>query len=250
MRRLGKLCLVVVILGLFLYYKPVYAEEYFRNQYGVSFTREAYDFFTELFYDGYQNLMTQEMYDEYEGFDFVNDEIEKVSLCVNDMPISMRDTVSPQDLTHFANYSRSLDLAKVCGALCRAALVVTWLGEPSVKSYDLAGAYLSGPTRISTPATTYSSTLESGLPSAMVYEDDGFGAVVPVPDGENIRVSQSFAYTGHGVIFMTHQHAVENISLTNAQSFTIGLSGYGNVFQFYGGAVDKYDQMNGVYITV
>ena len=63
--------MIVLSVFCFLSSKNVYAEDYYTNGYGVTFDRSQYDFFTEFFYDGYQALMTQAMFDEYDGFDFI-----------------------------------------------------------------------------------------------------------------------------------------------------------------------------------
>ena len=255
MNKVRKVLMIMVLTMTMLFsYQVVFAEEeyYYTNPNGVSFTREAYDFFSEFFYEGYQAHMTQAMFDEYvnEGFDFANTEITKVGLCMNPNPVTIGNQASPQDLTYYATYGKSIEMGQACGILCRVSAVVTWHGVPACQSHDVMGAYLNGPTRISTPSTMYTSSAGSGFEDAIVYDTNGYGAVISVPNAGDIVVSQSIAYTGHGLIFMSYQHAVSTVSLSNAQNFTIGLAGYGNVFIFPSSIGDQYDQMNGVYMTV
>jgi len=237
---------VVFICTLLLSQKNVYAEEYYYvNDNGVSFTKAAYDFFGEFFYDGFQRYMTQDLFDQFveEGFDFENTVIEKASSI-------LKQPGNTRDIPFYDTQSRSIDMSKACGIVCRVSSTVIWHGTPIVQDYDVMGAYITGPTRITTPVTFINSSQGSDQPAAIVYDTDGYGAVLPVHNASDMIITQSFAYTGNGLIFMSHQHATSQISLTNAQLFTIGLSGYGNVFNFYGAATNVYDQMNGVYLTV
>ena len=85
----------------------------------------------------------------------------------------------------------------------------------------------------------------------MVTDTDGFGTVVKLPDtSDTIHITQSYLYSGTGVIYYTYQHAMYSISLANAQLFYIDLVGYGNVLDFYGAATGFYDDMPGVYVEV
>ncbi|MBQ3308068.1 MAG: hypothetical protein IJG68_07770 [Bacilli bacterium] len=245
------LWMIVLSVFCFLSSKNVYAEEYYTNGYGVSFDRAQYDFFTEFFYDGYQAYMTQEMLDEYDGFDFENTVIEKTGLCPNQTHINPGNQVSPQDFPYLDTYAKEIKMAKACNSFfCRVSCTVTWHGTPTVQSHDVIGAYLNGPTRFSTPATMYTSSNGSGYETDIVYDTDGYGAVVDIPNASDIIVSQSFSYTGTGLIFMSYQHAVSTVTLNEAKSFSIGLAGYGNVFIYPSNIGDSYDQMGGVYMTV
>ena len=251
--KINFLFVFIFAAAVMLIQKPVYAEEYFyTNNNGVSFTEAEYNFFTNFFYEGYQKYMTQAMFDEYieAGIDFENAEIDKVGMCVNSAPNSMRNEEMMRDLTYYDTYSKSIEMGRTCGILCRVSSVVVWHGIPEVQSYDLMGSYLDGPTRISTPTTMVSSSAGGSFEDAMVYDTDGYGAVISLPNEDDIIVSQSFAYTGNGLIFMSYQHSLTNVTLQEAQSFTIGLSGYGHVFIFDSSVSYMFDDMNGVYMTV
>lgn len=252
-REIKSLCVFIFAVALMLIYKPVNAEEYFyTNDNGVSFTEAEYNFFTNFFYEGYQKYMTQAMFDEYidAGIDFENAEIDKVGMCVNSAPNSMRREEMTRDFTYLDTYSKSIEMGRTCGILCRVSSVVNWHGTPTVQSHDVMGSYIDGPTRISTPTTIISSSAGGDFEDAIVYDTNGYGAVISLPDEDDIVVSQSFAYTGNGVIFMSYQHALTDISLQDAQLFSIGLSGYGNVFIFDSSISYIYDGMNGLYMMV
>jgi len=55
------------ICGLFAFVTNVYADEeaYYTNGNGVEFTEEEYEFLSAMYWDGYQDLMTEDDYDEF-----------------------------------------------------------------------------------------------------------------------------------------------------------------------------------------
>ena len=240
---------MILIMG-----STVHAETYYTNHLGVEFTREQYDFYTYVMHDGFQEFVTQDLLDEIANEDIESLEIEKVSLCPN--PIqqgNMGNIANPQDdNTYVSTSAKALEMTKACNSLnfCRVYANVEWFGEPNQKSYDVMGAYLDGPTVIGTPVVIVSTEDDFAGPDVIKYETDGFGAVAPVIDGDNLEFDMTFPYSGTGTIFISYQHAMSYITLANAQLFNIDLVGYGNVFDFYGAAIGVYDEMPGVYMDV
>lgn len=242
MKRGSKILLFtfVTAASLFINIKNVNAqtESFYTNDKGVQFTEDQYNFITRFYWDGYQNYMTQEMLDDLSDIDFANVEVEKVSYC----PIERGTFVSSQ--------YKSLTIGRACGALCRVSVSAEWFVKPSIKSYDVMGMYLDGPTRNGTPTTIIAGDGEGSFEETIKYENDGFGAVIKLPNAEKIVITQSMVYNGSGRIYASYQHAMENISFANAQKFNIEFGGYGGVFEFYGGAYGVYDQFPGVDINV
>lgn len=251
-----KKLLFVVIMLITLIGKNVYAEDevYYTNRNGVSFTREQYDFYTGLMHEGYQEVVTQSMIDDITGVDLDTLDVNIVRLCPNEWNtgISMGNINHPQDDTYYIETSaKGLYMGTYCTAShCTATAMVEWFGEPNQKSYDLFGAFLDGPTLLGTPMVMVSSEVYSGSEETIKYETDGFGAVMKVPNGQEVYFDMSFMYTGTGAIFISYQHAMSSISLADSQSFHIDFSGYGNVFDFYGNAIGVYDHMPGVHMSV
>ena len=223
----------------------VYAEEiYYTNSKGVSFTKEQYDFYTYLTHDGFQEHVTQDMLDEIATADLSTIKVKKVGICPN----PTRD-----DNLYVITSAKSLEMSNYCsGGYCRIYSTVEWFGEPTVKSYDLYGAYFDGNvSMIASPMTMASSSDYFSDSVTIVYDTNGFGAVLQVPTtGDDIYFDISFLYSGTGTIFVSYQHAMSPITLANAQLFNIDLIGYGGVFDFYGAAVGVYDQMPGVHMDV
>ena len=236
---------VIVLFLIFSIGKNVCAKEYYyTNKNGVSFTKEQYDFYTYLTHDGYQEYVTQEMLDEIKNDDLSTIQKKVIRLC----PI---ESNRRDNSTFVSTSAKTLSMGQYCSSInCRVFCELEWLGEPNVKSHDIMGSYLSGPTRLTVPSTTVSSSLFSGTHETVVYDTDGFGALIQVPNGDDIFIDQTYVYSGTGTIFYTYQHAMSGISYSNAQLFTIGLGGYGNVLDFYGAALGVYDDMPGVYMDV
>ena len=114
-----------------------FAEEsgdiYYTNNNGVNFTEEEYDFFTQLYWHGYQKMMTQDDFDEFVGNGLINERVDKVTV--------YDDTVFPMGTTHITS-SKSLSMATVCLSNCKVSVTLIWLASPTIRSYDVIGAYL------------------------------------------------------------------------------------------------------------
>lgn len=253
MKQVKKYVIILLLVGIALLGKNVKAEEvYYTNQNGVSFTREQYDFYTYLTHDGFQEYVTQEMLDEIANEDLTAIEYGVTRICPMPMGMGNMAPNNPLDDTTFVTTSaKSLSMAYYCTEVtCRAMSEVEWFGEPSVKSYDVYGSYIDGPTRTTTPSTFVTSSLEFGSHETIKYDTNGYGAIVQVPDGDEIIISQMFNFQGTGTIFFSYQHAMSYITLSNSQLFNIDLIGYGSVFDFYGAAANVYDDMPGVHMDV
>ena len=250
MRGIKKYVLIIIIMVTVLIGKNIYAEEFFyTNRQGVSFTKEQYDFFKTTFHEGFQEIVTQEMIDKLAGVDLSTIEVQKVGICpMTDYNASKRVNPRRDDNLFIDTYAKSLEMSNLCFAGdCYVFATVEWHGEPTVKSLDLLGVYLTGTvTRESTPMTMISSSEGCDGEETVKYTSSGFGAVVQLIDGDDIFIDQSFRYSGTGTIFYSYQHAMSTISLSDAQLFNTALIGYGSVFDFYGNAVGVYDEMPGV----
>ena len=244
-----KLITVFIIISIIFIGNRVYAEDYYTNRKGVSFTKEQYDFYTDLMHDGYQEIVTQEMLDDIDWDNLDSLTIQKTSLCP--MPTTERVPLLRDDNTYVSTSAKSLMMANICaGDICRIYSNVEWYGIPNQQSYDLIGAFLDGPTRNGNPMVMISTEDDFDDEELVKYETDGFGAIVQVLDGEGLMIDMTFSYSGHGGIFVSYQHAMSAITLANAQLFNIDFIGYGNVFDFYGAAIGVYDEMPGVHMDV
>ena len=233
---------LVILHGSNVYIKNIY----YINNNGVAFTKEQYDFYTELAHEGYQEVVTQEMLEEIDWNNLEDLDVRVTHMCIKDKDVPRRD-----DNTYVGTSAKTLSMGNYCApSYCRIIAELEWLGEPNIKSYDLMGSYIDGPTRLTVPSTSIFTPSGVASETTIKYDTNGFGAVIDLPDEEEIIIDQTFLYQGTGTIFISYQHAMSNITLSNSQLFNIGLIGYGNVFDFYGAAVGVYDQMPGVHMDV
>ena len=252
MKKIGKYVMILLFVVVAFACKNVYAEEiYYTNHLGVSFTREQYDFYTYLAHDGYQEQVTQDMLDEIAGQNLDDLDVEVIRMCSMQQATLGNVNHVQDDNTFFTTSAKSISMSKYClPSHCRILSEVEWFGEPNVKSHDVIGSYLDGPTLMGSPIVYVSTEVTDASEETIKYETDGFGAVVVIPEGEEAFIDMTFAYLGTGTIFVSYQHAMEPITLANSQLFHIDPIGYGNVFDFYGAAVDVYDGMPGLHMDV
>ncbi len=239
-----------VVFGLMLISIPnVNASTYYTNQNGVDFTKEQYDTITELYYDGYQELMTQADVDRMISSDLFGKKVERVTIgsdgIVGSGKVNTRSTS-----VYYAG--RTLSIGSICGNECIVSLMAQWSGTPSIQSWDVIGFRVNNLTintinLASIVGTGYSDTYYSN--EARTFSN-GFGYSVKLGNANDLKITTSMYTTAGGVAYGSYQHAVENVSKTTSQSYTIGLGGYGYVFHFTGNAYGKYDGAPGVYRAV
>ncbi len=113
---------------------------FYTNEYGVRFTEEQYDFFSRMYYDGYQKFVTSK---DFNYFD------------VNYMKPNLVETiyeVMPMD-TSFTGTKKTLKISKInstSGTLI--IVVVDWFKNPSTRSNDVIGARFVGTNLIEAPS--------------------------------------------------------------------------------------------------
>jgi len=71
----------LMLLVMFVSINNVSAEEqYYNNKYNVTLTKEEYDFLSKFYWEGYQEDMTLEDYQEFIKSDIINGEFESFEL--------------------------------------------------------------------------------------------------------------------------------------------------------------------------
>ncbi len=219
----------------------VYAKEvYYTNKNGVSFTEEEYKFLSQMFWEGSQDLMTEEDYQRFVNSDLMDGNLE-IIIYPEIMPIE----------GSISDLGKTVKLAKTCIDECTISTTATWTGVPNIRSYDVIGAYLGDTKLVMTPVTTVVSTTTTDGSLEMVQASNGFGVSIKLPStGTNVIVNQVYKVTKGGYLYATYQHAKRSISLANSKKYTFSTLGYGNVFLFSGVAEDIYDQMGGLKATL
>lgn len=252
-KKYNLIFLSTLLIAVFMFITPnVHAEEekpYFTNSNGVSLTEAEYNYIKELYSENYLNLITLDVYNDLVNNGFMFQPIEKKTKIINEEN-DLLSGVSPQG-TFFASSYKRITIAKTCSDNCKIVTTLTWNGVPTIKSYDLMGAYLWGPTRVSNVITSTSSTAQGYSIIEIKEQNGGFGASFKLPQsGTNFQTIQQFTVTTGGTVYASYQHAMKNTTKAISQMYNITPTGAGYVFGFYGDATSVYDQMNGVDIQV
>lgn len=222
-------------------------EVYYTNEKGFEFSEDEYTFFKKVYGEKLvQKYFDESLYNDYAGIDFANTEVQTKKYTTNESRQPLL-----RDSPYYSTPAKSIQISNVCTSImCKISITATWLGDPTVKSYDDIGACLVGVSRLGSAITYAYSDSNSNFAAATKYDSNGYGASVLLPQGNDIVITQTFNYTGHGTVYASYQHAMSTSSLTIAQKFNIDIIGYGNVFGFYDEAEDIYDAMNGVNLVV
>lgn len=234
---------LIIIISFIAIPKNIFAlSNFYQNSNGVVMSEKEYNFFTKMYWDGYQEFVTLDEYTSLKENGFFNQEIESKEFSEPMMPLS----------TEYETRSKILQISKVCASNCFVAITVSWKTIPKVKSYDVIGILLTdGAFRDFAPSTKLYAGSNTYSSSEIKYSNNGFGVSIKLPStNESIKITQTFYAKGNGTIYASYQHATSNISLANSKSYNVNYSGYGRVFDFYGKAYGIYDGMGGVDIKI
>lgn len=212
---------------------------YYTNNNNVEFTEKQYEFFSKMYFEGYQKYMTQEDFDIFSLDEMNPSLVETVYL--------KEQTISRSSFIDDSNKTLKISKTSISNE-SSISILATWKNNPSVKSYDIIGARFEGTHNTSTPITKLINS-DSSANFPIDYKNNGFGSSVKLA-GSNIKITQTFKVANGGTVYASYQHAKSSISLANSRNYSISSSGYGKVFAFSGTAVNVYDRMSGVYINV
>lgn len=232
-----------IILGIMFFANNVNAQEiYYQNDLGVALSKQEYEFISNMYWEGYQEYLTLDDYNEFKNMNLFTQSIDKTTKIIEDIPLTRGASVTSN--------LRTLTISKSCSNACVIVLVSKWNGTPTIKSYDVFGARVNG-----VAIQEIKNALVSGDNYGKTYSNpktyyNGFGYSVLVPNVGNVKTSVTFITTTGGTIYGSYQHAMRNTTEAVSRQYTIGLGGYGNVFNFTGSARDIYENSPGVDIQV
>jgi len=217
---------------------------YYQNDYYVRFTKEEYDAISEFYYEGYQEYMNQEDYEEFIESGIIDSEIKTV-VTYDNSPMT-RASVS------HTTANKSLKVTYSCpSTTCTLSAVVTWINSPKVTSYDLIGAYspTSGNLKMLSADVTGGVSFDNYIEKKV--GNYGVSATLKLPSsGDNVRVSATMTAKKSTTVYVSYQHAKKSISLANSRKYSFNAGGYGGVFLFDSSVASYYDAMGGVKITL
>ncbi len=233
----------ILLFSCFAFISGVYAKEiYYTNEKGVSFTKEEYEFLSMMYWEGSQDLLSEDDYNKFIKSDIMNGTINIKEIKDNNIVLYG---------TSINDGSKSLKIASSCSSNCYVSLTTNWTASPSIRSYDVIGAYLENTSLVNDVSTTVSSTSGTRSSQEIKKFNNGFGVSISLPiSGSSIVVNQTFRVNKGGHIYASYQHATRSITLADSKNYTLSRYGYGGVFKFSGIASSIYDRMNGVDIAV
>ncbi len=232
-------CLICV-LGASNLVKVNAQENYYENVQGVKLTEKEYNFYTNMYWEGYQEYITVDDYETFKKMDVFDKEIDKK--IVSNSPLTRTTSVTSNN--------RVLSITKVCSTNCVFSLVNSWNSKPTIRSYDVIGVRLKGVKLVSKNGVLVTGANYSKKYDSAKSFDNGFGYSILLPNVENIRTTLTFTTTKGGTVYGSYQHAISNTTESISKQYTIGLGGYGGVFNFTGTAKNIYDKAPGVDISV
>lgn len=236
-----KIFYILICLGMLLTTNVFAESNFYQNKYGVSFTENEYDFISKVYFDGYQNFMTQDDYNEFVSSDIMNNYNKTIQITQNSNSRAIHETSA-----------KILKMSSSCGSsTCTIITTLTWKREPVVKSYDLIGAFLNNTTSSGTPNNHLYYGDNVMLPVETKKVSNGISATYDLPNtSEAMNFVQSFTVEKTGKVYVSYQHAKQNISLANSRKYSFSASGYGGVFVFNEGINNYYDAMQGLSMTL
>jgi len=218
---------------------------FYQNENGVMMSKNEYDYFSKIYFDGYQEYITQEEYDNIKKMDLFDKDIIKEEIVQEEF---INNSITRGAIV--TSHLRTLTIGKSCSNECLITLVTSWDGMPYIKNYDVIGARLSNSSlkSISTTRVTGNNYIKSyNNPQKF---NDGFGFSVLLPNASNLKITTTFTTSKSGVAYGSYQHASSNTTEYVSKQYTIGMGEYGNVFRFIGTARTVYDNAPGVNITL
>lgn len=232
---IGMMILAIAMMGISI---NTYAKEvYYTTPNGIELTEAEYNFLVNFYWEEYVDNMTQDQYEEFANSDLLS---RKLIVKNNDQSRSQ---------SHSTN-SKNIKISAACSSTCLVSIVATWYTNPTIRSYDVIGAYFSGVSLISHQSTVVHASTGSNSFSNIKTAYNGIGNSVLLPSGTNLVINQILTTTTGGTIYGSYQHATQNTTLAVSKLYSFSLGGYGNVFSFYGNAYGVYDGMAGVDINV
>ena len=205
---------------------------------GVTVEKTLYDKMVNVYSEHYVETLSQEEFD---------------NLSAN-IDSAVKVEYTPEDVSrgsYFASSYKSVQLVKSGDYI---TLIGSWFAVPNVHSFDVIAVRLSGcslnggfvfkQTYISSGNLYY---VTNGTNQTF---SNGFGSSALLQYGTDNEYTLTFKVSGSGTVYGTYQHATQTVSLNDSLNYIIGANGYGNVLVFGNSIALKYDQMNGVNISV
>ena len=240
-----KILFMIIVIVILCFTDRVMASSYYTNQNGVTLTMEEYNFLSNMYWDGCQKNMSKDDYIRFKKSKMMDGEIEIVEKTFYEPTLQVLPFSD-----EIMDAQRTLKISKSCLTNCLISVTLKWTKSPTIRSYDVMGAYLYNTSLESETSTMVASDTTSKLVDDTRVEKNGIGASFLLPSGPNVRIIQTYEVSKGGHIYASYQHAMRESTLAKSKDYTFSRTGYGSVFVFSSISRPIYDGMNGVDIEV
>jgi hypothetical protein len=287
MKKLRKCSMLIVILMMCLITINVNAEDvYYTNLNGVQMSEAEYNTIIKMFSEQKASILSQDEFDEYKNANIVSQDTIYQKAIYQDGELVSSKEITEEEYNNAPDETTSCDIMplsddsgyyettykKLSVSLLdttnyfKLLATLTWKKVPSCRSYDVFAfrvinmsyssvsgvqTYIkdSGYTNISytTDSAGYKAQ-SNGAGFSMNLKDDSdiTGFVMTLTAVLNIKetdATYAHAYT-------SYQHAQATVTRAQSMSYTLDISGLGNVVLFSSTTIQNhYDDMNGIQLT-
>ncbi len=290
MKRLIKGGLLAT-LSLFMFATSINAEEtFYKNENNVEMNETQYNKLSTLFSEKKMSILTEEEFEKYKDANILDVETiyEKQTYdengnLVQSEPITESQykavksdvqvneevddqTRSSDTASYETSYKRlSASIVEISGQFSFSS-TLDWKRVPATRSYDVFAYLTQNLSKTNfTGSQTYftsagSSTISYNTSSAGYKSfSNGAGVSMNLKDGTNITdyilgISSHMNKTttnAIGRVYVSYQHAKVNLTRAQSKSYSLSLSGLGNVVYYSDSAImNSYDGMSGVSLAV
>lgn len=280
---------LVATLSLFMFTGVTFAEDiFYTNDNNVEMNETQYSKLSRLFSEKKMSILTQEEFDYYKDaniidvqtiyekqtYDEVGDLVDSEMITeeeFNEVKSDEKNTDSSEQTragsaSYETSYKRlSASIIQV-GSQFNFSSTLDWKKVPAKRSYDVF-AFLSqnlSKTGFSGTQTYFTSAGSTNIyynTSSAGYKSfsNGAGVSMNLKDGTNITdyilgITSNMNKTtsnATGRVYVSYQHAKVNLTRAQSKSYSLSLSGLGNVVYFSDPALmSSYDGMSGVNVSV
>lgn len=234
--------ILLFLLAMFSSMVIVNAEDYYINENNVVLTKNEYDIISQIYWEGYQDIMTNENYQYLVDNEVFNSNIE--------ISEKLDNVISTYSTVH-ETANKKIKIVKSCNnTQCTIFITLDWINMLKVRSYDVLGARFEGTSLNNDPITqVYLNNVKKNITMSTVKRNNGFGVSFKLPTGgSSLKITQSFNVSLGGTVYASYQHANKTSTLAKSKDYSINYNGYGGVFLFSSSSSKYYDAMGGVYI--
>ena len=203
----------------------VSAKEVYYSNGTVELTEKEYNYVKEFYGDEYLKNMTKENYKWLDELDVNNIDYKIKFAKVPDASVNGG---------YVGTNAKTLGISGGCDTnYCTVTVLAKWLGNPTVRSWDVMGAFFYGTSLYNQNVRTIlTSSNGSTIPSNYRFLSNGFGNSFQLPSGSSIIIEQRYYMKPGGTVFASYQHAMSTSTLEKSKSYDLGVTGYGGVFIF------------------